>query len=61
MLAAYLVLARFAPWADPLILPLVTLINGIGLVMIYRHRAGRLQPGRVTPPPSCMWTARRAS
>ncbi|ACZ83169.1 FtsW/RodA/SpoVE family cell cycle protein [Streptosporangium roseum] len=36
MLAAYLVLARFAPWADPLILPLVTLVNGLGLVMIYR-------------------------
>jgi cell division protein FtsW (lipid II flippase) len=36
MLAAYFVLARFAPWADPLILPLVTLVNGLGLVMIYR-------------------------
>ncbi|MGW7479510.1 FtsW/RodA/SpoVE family cell cycle protein [Nonomuraea muscovyensis] len=36
MLVAYLVLAKFAPWADPLILPLVTLVNGIGLVMIYR-------------------------
>ncbi|MEU0564706.1 FtsW/RodA/SpoVE family cell cycle protein [Nonomuraea sp. NPDC005983] len=36
MLAAYLVLAKFAPWADPLLLPLVTLVNGIGLVMIYR-------------------------
>ncbi|WP_240197291.1 FtsW/RodA/SpoVE family cell cycle protein [Nonomuraea lactucae] len=36
MLIAYLVLARFAPWADPLLLPLVTLVNGIGLVMIYR-------------------------
>ncbi|NUW44396.1 FtsW/RodA/SpoVE family cell cycle protein [Nonomuraea rhodomycinica] len=36
MLAAYLVLAKFAPWADPLILPLVTLVNGIGLVIIYR-------------------------
>ncbi|MFI6602918.1 FtsW/RodA/SpoVE family cell cycle protein [Nonomuraea sp. NPDC050536] len=40
MLAAYLVLAKFAPWADPLILPLVTLINGIGLVMIYRLEQG---------------------
>src|SRR5687767_8200665 len=40
MLAAYLVLAKFAPWADPLILPLVTLINGIGLVMIYRLEEG---------------------
>ncbi|MEU7001508.1 FtsW/RodA/SpoVE family cell cycle protein [Nonomuraea sp. NPDC046570] len=36
MLAAYLVLAKFAPWADPLILPLVTLVNGLGLVLIYR-------------------------
>ncbi|NJP26744.1 FtsW/RodA/SpoVE family cell cycle protein [Microbispora hainanensis] len=36
MLAAYLVLAKWAPWADPLLLPLVTLVNGIGLVMIYR-------------------------
>ncbi|WP_084962675.1 FtsW/RodA/SpoVE family cell cycle protein [Thermoactinospora rubra] len=40
MLAAYLVLARFAPWADPLLLPLVTLVNGIGLVMIYRIERG---------------------
>ncbi|GAA5047244.1 cell division protein FtsW (lipid II flippase) [Thermocatellispora tengchongensis] len=40
MLAAYLVLAKFAPWADPLILPLVTLVNGIGLVMIYRIQEG---------------------
>ncbi|MEO3874088.1 FtsW/RodA/SpoVE family cell cycle protein [Nonomuraea sp. B12E4] len=39
VLAAYLVLAKFAPWADPLILPLVTLINGLGLVMIYRLEA----------------------
>ncbi|MFI6485357.1 FtsW/RodA/SpoVE family cell cycle protein [Nonomuraea sp. NPDC050663] len=36
MLAAYLVLAKFAPWADPLLLPLVTLVNGLGLVMIFR-------------------------
>lgn len=40
MLAAYLVLAKFAPWADPLILPLVTLVNGLGLVMIYRLEEG---------------------
>ncbi|MGP4094350.1 FtsW/RodA/SpoVE family cell cycle protein [Nonomuraea sp. KM90] len=47
MLAAYLVLAKFAPWADPLILPLVTLVNGIGLVMIYRleNSGSRMQAG----------------
>lgn len=44
MLAAYLVLARFAPWADPLILPLVTLVNGLGLVVIYRLESAPL-PG----------------
>ncbi|GLV51249.1 cell division protein FtsW [Thermobispora bispora] len=53
--AAYLVLARFAPWADPLLLPLVTLINGIGLVMIYRiEQAG--QPG-ANATTQFMWTA----
>src|SRR5690606_38669235 len=53
--AAYLVLARFAPWADPLLLPLVTLINGIGLVMIYRiEQAG--QPG-ANATTQLMWTA----
>lgn len=36
MLGAYLVMTKWAPWADPLILPLVTLVNGLGLVMIYR-------------------------
>ncbi|WP_283139887.1 FtsW/RodA/SpoVE family cell cycle protein [Rhizohabitans arisaemae] len=40
MLVAYLVLAKFAPWADPLLLPLVTVLNGIGLVMIYRIELG---------------------
>ncbi|TMR28099.1 FtsW/RodA/SpoVE family cell cycle protein [Nonomuraea zeae] len=50
MLAAYLVLAKFAPWADPLILPLVTLVNGLGLVMIYRLESSgsKLQAGAST-------------
>ncbi|MGR6913336.1 FtsW/RodA/SpoVE family cell cycle protein [[Actinomadura] parvosata] len=43
MLAAYLVLAKFAPWADPLILPLVTLVNGLGLVMVYRLEQSKLE------------------
>src|SRR4051812_33526980 len=33
---AYLVVTRFAPYADPLLLPMAVFLNGIGLAMIYR-------------------------
>ncbi|MEV0971670.1 FtsW/RodA/SpoVE family cell cycle protein [Microtetraspora glauca] len=55
MLAAYLVLAKWAPWADPLLLPLVTLINGIGLVMIYRIEQTGQDGASATN--QLMWTA----
>ena len=33
---AHLAMRRFAPWADPLLLPGAALLNGLGIVMMYR-------------------------
>jgi cell division protein FtsW (lipid II flippase) len=42
MLAGHVAVRRFAPYADPLLLPLAALLNGLGLVMIYRlQQSGR--------------------
>lgn len=51
--ATHLAMRRFAPYADPLILPVVTMLNGLGLVMIHRIDNGRLvaaaQAGKDAP------------
>ena len=39
ILGAHLAMRKFAPWADPLLLPLATLLNGLGIVMMYRLSA----------------------
>jgi cell division protein FtsW (lipid II flippase) len=42
MAIAHLAARRFTPWADPLMVPLAALLNGLGIVMIYRlQESGR--------------------
>jgi cell division protein FtsW (lipid II flippase) len=47
MVAGHLAVRRFAPWADPLLLPLAALLNGLGVVMTYRLAA---QGSRLSAP-----------
>jgi cell division protein FtsW (lipid II flippase) len=39
---AHLIVRKFAPYADPLLLPLATLLNGLGLVVIWRLDQSKL-------------------
>jgi cell division protein FtsW (lipid II flippase) len=49
VVVAHLAMRRFAPWADPLLLPLAALLNGLGLVMTYRLAAqGHLLTARLS-------------
>lgn len=57
---AHLAVRKFAKYADPLLLPLATLLNGLGLVMIWRldqsprliQRAQKLFEASARTPPS---------
>ena len=54
---AHLAIRRFAPFADPLLLPVVALLNGLGLVLIHRLD---LLPGTTDDEPGAaqqmLWT-----
>ncbi len=46
----HLAVRRLAPWADPLLLPLAALLNGLGIVMTYRLAAqGSLLSAPLSP------------
>ncbi len=53
---AHLLVRKFAPYADPLMLPIATLLNGLGLVLIWRLDQ---EPtlGRALAPNQLMWSA----
>lgn len=56
--ALHVVIRLRAPYADPVILPIATAINGIGLVMIHRLDMGRHQRfGTAQAPRQLIWTA----
>ncbi|MEI7914234.1 MAG: FtsW/RodA/SpoVE family cell cycle protein [Mycobacteriaceae bacterium] len=56
-ICAHLAVRRFAPYADPVLLPVVALLNGLGLVLIHRLD---LVPGAPTDGPGAgqqmLWT-----
>jgi len=56
-IGAHLVLRRFAPHADPILLPAAALLNGLGLVMVRRLDFGRAARDLSPQAPSqALWT-----
>lgn len=54
---AHLAIRRFAPYADPLLLPVVALLNGLGLVLIHRlDLAGDTPAGNPGAGHQMLWT-----
>ncbi|MBW1596443.1 FtsW/RodA/SpoVE family cell cycle protein [Streptomyces sp. JJ38] len=54
---AHLLVRKFAPYADPLILPICTLLNGLGLVLIWRlDQEPGVEPLNAAPG-QLMWSA----
>ncbi|WP_407559878.1 FtsW/RodA/SpoVE family cell cycle protein [Streptomyces sp. 184] len=58
---AHLVVRKFAPYSDPLLLPIATLLNGLGLVLIWRldqePSLTTAQLGGPMAPGQLMWSA----
>jgi cell division protein FtsW (lipid II flippase) len=63
-LVTHLVIRRVAPYADPLLLPIAVLLNGLGLVMIHRLDVGLALQAKdngesysAAAPTQVLWTA----
>jgi cell division protein FtsW (lipid II flippase) len=63
-LVTHLVIRKVAPYADPLMLPIAVLLNGLGLVMIHRLDLGLKQQAQdngysfsAAAPTQVLWTA----
>ncbi len=63
-LVTHLVIRKVAPYADPLLLPIAVLLNGLGLVMIHRLDLGLAQQAKengdsysAAAPTQVLWTA----
>ncbi|MEU1279123.1 FtsW/RodA/SpoVE family cell cycle protein [Streptomyces sp. NPDC005805] len=54
-LLAHLAVRLRAPYADPLLLPVAVLLNGVGLVLI--HRLDQETPGHLAAPTQLVWSA----
>ncbi|WP_377269744.1 FtsW/RodA/SpoVE family cell cycle protein [Peterkaempfera sp. SMS 1(5)a] len=54
-LLAHVTVRWRAPYADPLLLPIAVLLNGLGLVVIYR--LDRATPGSEAAPTQLLWSA----
>jgi cell division protein FtsW (lipid II flippase) len=53
---AHLLVRKYAPYADPLLLPIATLLNGLGLVLIWRLDQEPVL-GKAMAPNQLMWSA----
>src|SRR5262249_38963802 len=53
---AHLVVRKYAPYADPLMLPIATLLNGLGPVFIWRPDPDPSLPGGSSAPTQLMWS-----